>query len=75
MASKAKKKAKKKVKKQSKARRRNPARKKSARTPARRSKPSMKNMRAERDLEEGLRETFPGSDPLAVTDPTRSIKE
>ena len=34
-----------------------------------------KTKRAERNLEEGLRETFPGSDPLAVTDPTRSIKE
>ena len=33
------------------------------------------NKRVERELEEGLRETFPGSDPLAVTDPTRSIKE
>jgi hypothetical protein len=30
---------------------------------------------AERELEEGLRETFPASDPLAQTDPTRSIKE
>ena len=37
--------------------------------------PPKKNARAERDLEEGLRETFPGSDALAVTDPTRSIKE
>jgi len=36
---------------------------------------SAKNERAERELEEGLRETFPGSDPLAITDPTRSIKE
>jgi hypothetical protein len=26
-------------------------------------------------LEEALRETFPGSDPLALTDPTRGIKE
>jgi len=43
-------------------------RRKAARKPA-------KNERAERDLEEGLRETFPGSDPLAITDPTRSIKE
>ncbi|HZT26807.1 MAG TPA: hypothetical protein VFA57_13995 [Pseudolabrys sp.] len=29
----------------------------------------------ERKLDEGLEETFPGSDPLALTDPTRSIKE
>jgi len=43
-------------------------RRKAARKPA-------KNERAERELEEGLRETFPGSDPLAITDPTRSIKE
>jgi hypothetical protein len=26
--------------------------------------------RFERELEEGLEETFPGSDPVAVTDPT-----
>jgi hypothetical protein len=39
---------------------------------ARRARPSK---RAERDLDEGLRETFPGSDAVAVTDPTRSIKE
>ena len=45
-----------------------PKRRKAAGKPA-------KNRRAECDLEEGLRETFPGSDPLAVTDPTRSIKE
>jgi hypothetical protein len=70
------KRSKKKVKK-SKAKRRKPARKSSVRKkPARKAaKPSMKNSRAERELEEGLRETFPGSDPLAVTDPTRSIKE
>ncbi len=36
---------------------------------------SKKNKRAERDLDEGLRETFPGSDAVAVTDPVRSIKE
>jgi hypothetical protein len=66
------KKSRKKVKK-SKAKRRKPsARKKPTRKAA---KPSVKNSRAERELEEGLRETFPGSDPLAVTDPTRSIKE
>ena len=71
------KKSKKKVKKKTKAKRRKSAYKKLARkTPARKSpKPPKKNMRAERDLEEGLRESFPGSDALAVTDPTRSIKE
>lgn len=31
--------------------------------------------RVERKLDEALMETFPGSDPVAVTDPTRSIKE
>ena len=49
------------------------------RKPARKSRPSIatkkKKARIERELEEGLRETFPGSDPVAVTDPTRSIKE
>ena len=71
------KKSKKKVKKKTKAKRRKPLRKKPTRKkPARKTvKPPKKNMRAERDLEEGLRETFPGSDPLAVTDPTRSIRE
>ena len=66
------KKSKKKVKKKNKAKRRKSARKRPARKIG---KPSKKNMRAERDLEEGLRESFPGSDALAVTDPTRSIKE
>jgi len=61
------KKRKKKVKKK-KAARRKPVRK--AAKP-----PRKKNRRAERDLDEGLRETFPGSDAVAVTDPTRSIKE
>jgi hypothetical protein len=71
------KKSKKKFKEKTKAKRRKPAHKKPARkTPARKTvKPPKKNMPAERDLEEGLRETFPGSDPLAVTDPTRSIRE
>jgi hypothetical protein len=47
------------------------------RLPARKAvKPSRKkNKQVERELEEGLRETFPGSDALAVTDPTRGIKE
>jgi hypothetical protein len=57
------------------------AKKKKAKTrkPARKRKPSIamkkKKARAERKLEEGLEETFPGSDSVAVTDPTRSIKE
>jgi len=62
------KKRKRKVKKKSKVKRRKPARR--AARPRRR-----KGARAERDLDEGLRETFPGSDAVAVTDPTRSIKE
>ena len=71
------KRSKKRVKTKAKAKRRKPAHKKPARkTPARNTvKPPKKNMRAERDLEEGLRESFPGSDALAVTDPTRSIRE
>ena len=71
----AKKKKAKKVKKK-KAKVRKPARKKMrpAVKQAKRAKPK-RNMRAERELEEGLRETFPGSDPLAQTDPTRSIRE
>jgi len=31
--------------------------------------------RLERKLNEGLEETFPASDPPALTDPVRSIKE
>jgi hypothetical protein len=34
-----------------------------------------KRKKQERDLDEGLRETFPASDPPALTDPVRSIKE
>jgi len=49
------------------------------RKPARQSKQPRaaknKNARAERKLDEGLRETFPASDSVAVTDPVRSIKE
>jgi hypothetical protein len=29
----------------------------------------------DRKLEEGLEETFPGSDPVAVTNPVRAVKE
>jgi hypothetical protein len=56
-------------KKKAKTKKRKPSRKTT------RPSKTKKNRRAERDLEEGLRETFPGSDALAVTDPTRSIKE
>jgi hypothetical protein len=66
------KRSKKKVIKKTKAKRRKLARKKPARKFIKWPK---KSARAERDLEEGLRESFPGSDALAVTDPTRSIKE
>jgi hypothetical protein len=34
-----------------------------------------KKQTLDRKLEEGLEETFPGSDPIAVTDPVRNIKE
>jgi len=61
------KKRKRRVEKKSKARRRKPVRKA--------AKPPRMNRRIERELDEGLRETFPGSDAPAVTDPTRSIKE
>jgi len=47
------------------------------RKPPRKAKPSRKkkSRRVERELDEGLMETFPGSDAVAVTDPTRGIKE
>jgi len=63
----AKKKAKKKAKTRAK-KRKAPARKRPIAGKQRKTAP-------ERELEEGLRETFPASDPLAQTDPTRSIKE
>ncbi|HZL41408.1 MAG TPA: hypothetical protein VFC45_14150 [Pseudolabrys sp.] len=34
-----------------------------------------KKQALDRKLEEGLEETFPGSDPVAVTNPVREIKE
>ncbi len=34
-----------------------------------------KKQALDRKLEEGLEETFPGSDPVAVTNPVRNIKE
>jgi hypothetical protein len=64
-----KKKAKRKAKAKSKA---NSKRRKPARVSVNRAKAIKRNNDR---LEEGLRETFPGSDPLAITDPTRSIKE
>ncbi len=63
------KKRKKKVKKNSKTKQR-----KLAREAAKPSK-TKNSRRAEHNLDEGLRETFPGSDAVAVTDPVRSIKE
>jgi hypothetical protein len=54
-----------------------PVRRKQSRKRARKAKPSrMKKSRlVDRELDEGLAETFPGSDAVAMTDPTRSIKE
>ena len=42
---------------------------------AKKRRPAKTRVRQERRLQEGLEETFPASDPLAITDPTRSIKE
>jgi hypothetical protein len=58
-------------KKQAKAAKRRPP----ARKLVRAKTPKRKMPRRNGELDEGLRETFPGSDPLAMTDPTRSIKE
>ncbi|RDV04059.1 hypothetical protein [Undibacter mobilis] len=38
-------------------------------------KPSPRQALIERELEEGLIETFPASDPVALTDPTTTIKD
>ena len=61
-----------KAKKKSKANAKAKSKPRKSRVTAERAKA---NDRANARLEEGLRETFPGSDPLAITDPTRSIKE
>jgi len=57
--------------------RKKPVRRKQSRKRARKAKPlrMKKSRRIERELDEGLAETFPGSDAVAITDPTRSIKE
>jgi len=60
--------------KKAKSRGKKPAKKKAARekAPAAKKKSvrnTAKRDRIERKLEEGLLETFPGSDPVAVTDP------
>jgi len=60
--------------KKAKSRRKKPAKKKVVRkkSPALKKKSvrrKAKFYRIERKLEEGLLETFPGSDPVAVTDP------
>jgi hypothetical protein len=51
------------VKKKKAARKKAAVKRKSARRKA-------KKLRMDRRLDEGLMETFPGSDPVAVTDPT-----
>jgi hypothetical protein len=56
------------------------AKKRKAKTPKPAKNPSAKQklkkkQALDRKLEEGLEETFPGSDPVAVTDPVRTIKE
>jgi ribosomal protein S2 len=51
------------------------AKKAKSKTRKSRPRPRRKNKRLERNLEEGLRETFPASDAVAVTDPVRTIKE
>ncbi len=40
-----------------------------------RKAPKRKSKKLERKLEEGLLETFPASDAVAVSEPVRSIKE
>ena len=55
--------------------RKKPVKKKKKATRKTKSSRKKKNRRVERDLDEGLMETFPGSDAVAVTDPTRGIKE
>jgi hypothetical protein len=67
--------AKKRKAKKTKAKSRKPARKAKRLTKKKAAPNNKRKARAERALEEGLQETFPGSDPLAQTDPTRSIKE
>jgi hypothetical protein len=61
--------------KKKKAKKKTKTKKKKARKPARKRPAPMQKKRIERELEEGLVETFPASDPVAATDPTRSIKE
>jgi hypothetical protein len=50
------------------------ARKAAKKKPASKKTPAP-NKKLERELEEGLEETFPASDPVAVTDPVRNIRE
>lgn len=40
-----------------------------SRSPPKKGGKSAHQQELERDLEEGLEETFPGSDPVAITDP------
>ena len=51
-----------------------PARVAAKKKPASKKMPAP-NKKLERELEEGLRESFPASDPVAVTDPVRNIRE
>jgi hypothetical protein len=67
--------AKKRKARKTKAKSRKPTRKRKRPTKKKAVPNNKRKARAERELEEGLRETFPSSDPLALTDPTRSIKE
>jgi hypothetical protein len=64
-----------KKKKAKKAKKTKRGRGKPVRKRARPTAPNRKKAQRNGKLDEGLRETFPGSDPIAVTDPTRSIKE
>ena len=56
-------------KKQAPARKKTAARKKSAVRKKKAARKKAVKQRLERELEEGLEETFPGSDPVAVTEP------
>jgi hypothetical protein len=67
--------AKKRKARKTKAKSRKPIRKRKRSTKNKAVPNNKRKARVERELEEGLQETFPTSDPLALTDPTRSIKE
>jgi len=50
-------------------------RKRSRKAPKAARQPSPRQKRLEATLEEGLEETFPGSDPVAVTQPPHSRRD